>query len=258
MEEIVITTFKELHDFSMKWVNGELKDNIVVVGDGGLGKSYAVRDIPDVLRFDGHMTPFRAFQLGYEQPHYNIIWDDMDDIFKNKQMVKLLKQFCELHSPKSISFGTTRQCEAEDNYDFYGYNMVILNDLRKVGNNLKALLTRFLVVRFVPSRLEVMRQLRTFAKEKDVLSEMSRWMSLLRQFNFRMYIHLERMKLAKMNWKDYFYKGINPRFAEMNHLLSKYKSDKERIKHYSGGKTQYYYWKKKFGGINDENKGSED
>lgn len=254
MNEIMLSTFKELHDFTLKWVEGGLKDNIIVVGDGGLGKSYAVRDITDVLRFDGHMTPFRAFQLGYENPHYNIIWDDMDDIFKNKQMVKLLKQFCELDDPKHICFGTTRQHEAEDAYAFYGNNMVILNDLRKVGKNLRALLTRFLIVRFVPSRLEVMNQLRKFAKDKEIVGELSRWLHVLREFNFRMYVHLERMKQASMDWRNYFYMGIHPRFAEIYALLSTFKTEKERITHFNGGRTQYYYWKKKFGGIKNEEK----
>lgn len=252
MNEIKLTTFRELHDFTLKWANGELKDNIVVVGDGGLGKSYAVRDVSDVLRFDGHMTPFRAFQLGYEQPHYNIIWDDMDDIFSNKQMVKLLKQFCELDDTKRICFGTTRQHEAEDSYEFYGHNMVVLNDLRKVGKNLKALLTRFLVVKFVPSRLEVLKQLKVFAKDKEIIEEMSRWMSMLREFNFRMYVHLERMKRAHMDWKGYFYRGIHPRLAEMHALTKQFKTEKERIAHFDGGRTQYFYWKKKFGGNNEE------
>jgi hypothetical protein len=252
MNEIELHTFEELHNFTLKWANGELKDNILVVGDGGLGKSYAVKEIPDVLRFDGHMTPFRAFQLGYQQPHYNIIWDDMDDIFKNKQMVKLLKQFCELDNPKHINFGTTRQHEAEENYPFYGYNMVIMNDIRKVGKNLKALLTRFLIVKFVPSRVEVLRQLKEFATERDILDEMKTWMQYIRDFNFRVYVHLERLKKASMNWKGYFYKSIHPRFAEIHSLLSNYKTDKERIEHFSGGKTQYYYWKKKFGGLNNE------
>ena len=254
MNEIVLTTFREFHEFTLKWANGELKDNILVVGEGGLGKSYAVREVSDILRFDGHMTPFRAFQLGYEQPFYNIIWDDMDDILKNKQMVKLLKQFCELNNPKNICFGTTRQHEAEDSYEFNGYSMVILNDLRKVGKNLKALLTRFLIVRFVPSRLEIMNQLKVFAKDKEIVTELSRWMSVLREFNFRMYVHLTRLKQAKMNWRDYFYKGIHPRFAEIHMLKEKYKTEKERIEHFNGGRTQYFYWKKKFGGISNEEK----
>jgi len=163
-------------------------------------------------------------------------------------MVKLLKQFCELNTPKRICFGTTRQSEAEDSYDFYGYNMVILNDLKKVGKNLKALLTRFIIVKFNPPREEVFKQLKTFANDNQILNELHKWMRVLRGFNFRVYIHLERMKKANIDWRNYLYEAIHPRYAEIYRLMRDYKSDKERIKHFSGGKTQFYYWKKKFGG----------
>jgi hypothetical protein len=246
MKEVILTTFKELKAFTKKWADGKLEDNVVIVGEGGLGKSYSLRDVENVSRFDGHTTPFRAFQLAYENKERSIIWDDMDDIFKNKQMVKMLKQFCELEDSKRVYFNTTKESIYEDSFEFTGYNMIILNELKQSNKNLMALLTRFIIVIFVPSKEEVLQELKSFANDTEIVDEMFRWSKSLNTINFRDYEHLRRLKGANMDWKSYFLEHVNPRLAEVHRLLNKFNSDKERLKESSLGRTQFYYWKNKY------------
>jgi hypothetical protein len=247
MELIEIKTFSELEHFLQKWGSGSLKDNVVLYGKGGLGKSRSIANV-NALRFDGHITPFRAFQLGYENPEANIIWDDMDDILRNKQMVKLLKQFCELETPKMIHFATTKESTAQEKYEFTGHSLVILNEIsNKIGKNLKALLTRFIVVNFNPTKEEVLNKLKQYAENNEVVEEIERLMPKIKDFNFRVYEHLNRMSEAGMDWKSYLYKSISPRLFEVYRLQAEYNTHQERIHNFNGGRTQYYYWNRLLG-----------
>ena len=246
MKEILLTTYKELDEFLDKFINGDLQDNILLIGKGGLSKSYHLKKAENVLKYNGHTTPLNAFQQGYHHREKNIIWDDIDDIFRNVNMVKLLKQFCELDKEKDIYYGTTRAMVVPERYQFLGHNLLIMNNVNQAGDRLKPLFTRFLIVRFQPSHEEIYRYLETYADNREVLLELKTMLPLLDDFNLRTYEHLDRMYNAELDWREYLYP--NKKLKEIAELMKKYDRDVERIEHFSGKKTQFYYWKKKLGG----------
>lgn len=246
MKSIELTTYKELQNFLDKWNSGSLLDNILVVADGGLGKSYHTKTYTNIIRLDGHVTPFRAFLLIAQNPDKNIIFDDMDSIFNNQEMIKLLKQCCELNNPKKVHFRTTAGGKGSvEVTDFNGYNLVILNSLKEAKKNLKALLTRFLILRFKPSKETIFAYLESYAKDKEILTELKKVLESLTFFNLRFYEHIKRLKDAKMDWKGFLYAHVHYKLAEIVRLIEKYPTDKERAKHFDGCEKSYYTWKKK-------------
>ena len=233
-----------------------MRDNILLLGEGGLSKSYITKDF-DCSEFNGHITPYRAFQLIKEHPNRNIKFDDMDTLIESKDMVKLLKQCCELADTKQVMFKTTRngaKDEKEEVANFTGYNLIILNKLKSLDEkNLSALATRFYIIEFKPSKAEVFKYLCGYAKDKEILKEIGFNLRYMVRLNLRLYEHLKRLKKAKMDWEDYLVKWCNlsKRDEKKRKLIKEVQSalkenicGTKQIAKFSGSRRSYFRYKK--------------
>jgi hypothetical protein len=252
----VITTYKELSEFLHKFDEkgkNRLKDNILLLGEGGLSKSYITKDF-DCSHFNGHITPLRAFQLIEDNPKKNIIWDDMDDLLVKTDMVKLLKQCCELADTKKVMFKSTgmRGAKSEE-VDFTGYNLIILNKLKSLKEkNLSALATRFLVIEFKPSKEEVFNYLCGYAQDEEVLVDIKYMLPRMKRLHLRLYEHLIRLKKAKMNWRNQLVDYCETKMAMNNmdkresvkYLLKQNLTDEMRIAQFKGSRASWFRFKK--------------
>ncbi len=204
-----ITEYKQLRQWVQAFHHG-YTHLMFIRSRGGLGKSHMIREaLPDALFFKGHATPLSVYMECLKHPNSAVVFDDVDQLLENKIMVALLKQLCELHEDKIVHYSTTYRAYGEEvPRSFVSNNKVILlcNDLKKVGANIGALLTRGFVLDFNPTNQEVIKQIRTFADQTAIVDELERVQEHL-VVDFRLYekcveIHDSQAHTGLL-WKDW-------------------------------------------------------
>lgn len=187
---------------------------MIIQSRGGLGKSRLAEDVlnEDVLFFGGHVTPLKMYLTLYENPDKLVVFDDVDELLYNKKNVALLKQLCEVTNDKIIRYATTstikgnkKEGDKEIPSSFVSHNkvMILCNDFKRVGKNLRALQTRGIFINFDPSDTEILTVLETFAKDKEIFQYLETYSDQIQDLNFRTYIKCVELKRSKINWVNY-------------------------------------------------------
>jgi hypothetical protein len=198
-----ITTYKELDS----WVQGfgtRAISLLIIKGHGGIGKTYVVeKSLKEYnpIVFKGHATPLSIYQTLSENPHSIVIFDDVDELMKNKTNVALLKQLCDTKEDKQVYYATTK---AGVNPMFISNNKVIMlfNDMKVLGNNMKAVMTRAIYLNFSPSSEEILKTLKGFAEDTQVLKFLEENINKI-DFNFRIYTKCLELKDAGLDFRTY-------------------------------------------------------
>jgi len=178
----------------------------VIKSRGGLGKTFLVENsLTDNITFKGHSTPLSIYIRLSKNPTKKVVFDDVDSLLSNKTNVALLKQICETNQIKTIRYDTTVKTSNEFPEEFKSQNKVIMlcNDIKRMGHNMKALLTRGIYVDFKPSNEEVLAVLREFAKDKEILSYLNTHHLELNDLNFRLYKKALELKNSGLDWEEY-------------------------------------------------------
>ncbi len=253
---ITIKTYSELAEYMEAFGNKKL-NLMIIVSRGGLGKTFIAEEklmeqAPIV--FTGHVTPLGMYkellQRNREEKDFLVIFDDVDTLMLNKTNVALLKQLCDTREEKTIKYFTTspilKSISAE--FETSCKVLMLMNDLHTDDKNLNALLTRAHLVYFNPPDTEIITYLKTFGVEKDILNFIEKYARFSKTLNLRSYKRATELKAAKLNWKEEILDELNidTRLFEIEQLLSKYKTDKEREEHFSESRPQYFRFKRLF------------
>jgi hypothetical protein len=123
-----------------------------------------------------------------------------------------------------------------------------MNDIKTEDKNLNALMTRAHLINFNPPDTEVIRQMKTFAEDKEILAFIELYAPFSKTLNFRTYKRAAELKGVKLDWKQEVINELNvdKRLFEIETLIRKYKTDKERENHFSDSRATYYRFKKIF------------
>ena len=157
-----ITTYEELN----KYVKAFSNDNfnlLIIKSKGGLSKSQLLKQYAkDSIFFRGHATPLSIFLKLQENSRRKVIFDDVDELIKNKGNISILKQLTETTKIKEVQYNTTSQAMQPDKQSFMSRNKICLlvNDIKRIGHNMQALLTRGFYIDFCPSNQEIMNKLK--------------------------------------------------------------------------------------------------
>lgn len=176
------------------------------------------------------------------------IFDDVDEILKNKSAVAILKAVCDSKKEKIVRYTTTSPLlePGEESFTTSCKVLLLTNQLSEGDANLKALMTRAVCVNFNPSNKEVLDFLKTFADDLEILKYIEKFVNFSTKFNFRIYCRALELKLNKLDWKKEILNSmeIDMRYSEIEKLLTKYKTDAQREKHFEGSRATYYRCKK--------------
>ncbi len=204
-----ITTYKECQQYMQAFAHRNIS-LLVIRSEGGLGKTTLAKEVvPNAIRFKGHATPLSIYMMAYKNPNALLIFDDVDTLMDNKTTVAILKQICELQEDKDVHYNTTYKAYGEDVPPQFTSNnkvMLLCNDIKKVGANMGALLTRGFYIDFDPNHNEILRKLKEFADDKEILEHLAHVHEHLK-LNFRVYEKCVEIKdsspITHLNWKQW-------------------------------------------------------
>jgi hypothetical protein len=229
-----ITTYKELTEYYENFLKGNFPF-IIIKARGGIGKTFQIEKMVEeskrnVLFFKGHATPLSIYMALYKNNVARVVFDDVDQLLKNKTIIALLKQICDLKEEKKVYYSTTAKLGEEIPPEFTSKNkvMLITNQLGLSDDNMKALLTRALFIDFEPSNQEVFNIMVKFPKtkkEEEIINFMVKFqnVSLL---NFRDYEHLKNLMYSNIDYKRYYFesKQINTEEYKIKSIAVQYKT----------------------------------
>ena len=135
-------------------INGETP-SLIVTGEGGLGKTHAVRQAitsadliegEDFVFIKGYSTARGLYNCLYDNNGRLIVFDDCDSVLEDKVALNLLKSALDTYEKRTINWMAkiARNDEYPDRFDFTGRIIFISNKSKESMN--EALLTRSLTV----------------------------------------------------------------------------------------------------------------
>lgn len=147
--------FKTLRTY-VKMIATKHSNNLIITGQGGLGKSYTVNDTlkkcglkkDDFIFLEGYSTPLSLYEAVYNNKDKLIVLDDLHNILSNPLTVSILKGLMwGLDGKRVVKYlSTSDKLLVPDEFEFKGQLILIVNKVdRKKDENVKALLTRAIV-----------------------------------------------------------------------------------------------------------------
>lgn len=196
-----ITTYERLDRHIKSWANGSLP-YLCVTGKGGLGKTHAYEtalgDRPHHL-FRGRVSGFQMFTDVRQHPDWPIVFDDVRRLMTDPEAVDMMKQLAETKPHRTIRWKTNAITDGNKEFVCTGNVLVVLNSVPKNNADVEAILDRFDVIEFAPTKPEVIDQMRLFAADQadvDLLAGLPATPSL------RTLIKFEQWKLSEVNAEE--------------------------------------------------------
>lgn len=249
---IRVETYIELQTFTTGFANDHF-DMLVITGRGATGKSEQSRQALSAhqcVEIPGHVTPLDLYRRLHEGKDQKVVFDESDGLWDNKQKVCIMKQLGETRDTKRISWMSSdpRAQEIDGGKGFFYTRsrlLILSNSFSVLNANMAALVTRAVVVHFAPTAAEILKKIKTFGTDTEILAFLESHYECLPEFNLRTYRNLENMKAAGLDWRMYAMQesDVPPKVIEIADLLVRYSSDNERMQHYSASRRDYYNWK---------------
>ena len=198
-----ITTYSEFSE----WIGAFDSRTIslfLIKGSAGIGKTYMVEEAlrhADPVIFKGHATPLSIYQTLWKHPDSIVIFDDVDELLENKINVSLLKQICEAKEEKTVYYSTTIK-GIEPSFVSRNKVVLICNDIRVLSTNMSAVMDRAILIEFVPDKMEILKQLKTFALDFDVLKFLEDNINSIR-LTFRSYTKGASINASNQDYQKY-------------------------------------------------------
>lgn len=166
-----IETYDHLARLYQSWADGYLP-SLAVVGRGGLGKSFQyegmLQGTPHLL-FKGRTSAISLYESVKDCPNHPIVFDDIRALLKDSSCLDLLKQLCDSRPRRVIQWRTQALPPQDRQFTCTSNVLVILNWVPKDDADVEAILDRFDIVEFVPTKTQIISRMRQFAKcQQDV------------------------------------------------------------------------------------------
>lgn len=236
---IPIHTFDEIPPF-IRGVQERIYSLLIWESRGGLGKTYTIKetlDKDDCIIISGHVTPLKLYMTVVHNPAKILVFDDVHSLMRDKKIVALLLQICDMGEDKQVSYYTTAKYHGEPVPTTTISNnkcILLCNNIPSGDATYDALLTRALRIKFNPSNEEVFKKLKTFAQDKKIIKWIQDNIEHFNEpINFRMYEWALKIKDNKQDWKALLTKKykLNEEFKLIADLVNMKYSDATRIWH---------------------------
>lgn len=202
-----VTTYEDLEKCVKVFASGTF-NVFFLIGSPGQSKSTIVRKVLKKARFirGGSVTPFQLFrELWYHQDQDFII-DDVEQFYRDKGLVQLLKAVCETEKVKTVQWMTaTNQLESEGvekEFTTSSRFVIILNEWDNVNQNVLSLEDRGLMVNFRPPVEEVLRVGKKFVKDREVIRFVEDNRPFISCLSLRALVTASEMKAAGLPWRE--------------------------------------------------------
>ena len=202
-----LTTYERLEAYVRAFAQGHFH-LLVLVGNGGLGKSRSVRAELDgqACWIEGNATPFGMYVRLYRHRDQFVVIDDVDALYADRSGVRLLKCLCQTEEAKSVAWHSdARSLERQGiprEFTTKSRVVIIANDWKTLDRNVAALQDRGHVLLFEPGAAEVHAQAGTWFDDPEIYAWFGANLHRVRAPSLRHYVRAKELKAAGMDWTD--------------------------------------------------------
>lgn len=258
---ITIITFTDLHQWIKDFSTGKYRF-ILLIGPPGVSKSMSIKaaiTAQKYLYLENRASPFEIYRQLYVHLHEPVIIDDLDELYNDKQAVRLLKSLCNTDPTKTMQWTTAHRSiglgddQTPARFETRSPVMLICNEWRTKSENIRAIEDRAQVLHFCPSPSEIHWQVSAWFGDTEVFSFISDQLHLITRPSMRAYLKGKEQRLAgNVKWKDHLLTimGITPETCqlvaiEFDPTLKTVKARAERFTELGLGDRATYFRRKK-------------
>ena len=245
-------TYEKLRSYCRLFADGTWPC-LIVVGSGGLGKSTTMAEVLPKIRtlddtgarwIESHVSAFQLYRELHSHLDRTFVLDDVDHLCHDANIVKLLKNLCNTEETRRIYWATSnRDLEREAiprEFDTKSKVALILNKWKTVDENVGALEDRGMVIRFVPTSIELHGHVGAWFRDKRVYDFIGDRLDRIFQPSQRLYLTASSMRGKGLgdDWKAWIEQQIalpdelqivrelraNSSFASEHYRINKYSS----------------------------------
>jgi uncharacterized protein YerC len=199
---------------------------LLLYGESSLGKSFRVKEVlkrlgkKDYLFVAGHITPMKFYEKLFMARDKLIIFDDCN-ILENIIVLNMIKACLNENSGNVVEYHTTKKMDIPSSFIFSGQVIILLNEIPKRNEHLRAIESRVLKYHLKFTREEILKIIFEIATKKEIEGttlaqrlEVARWIKdntnkATRNLNIRLYLQaIDFYKWNKDNWQDLISKQI--------------------------------------------------
>ena len=238
-------TFDNLDRIADVFINGHNGNTypfLIIIGWPGLGKSRHFENAKDCVYIPAAgLSPVGLYELAYTNRDKTLVFDDCEDIFKNKSVVATMKLLMNDRPIKSLAWAKhNTQFEANGipkEFKTRSRCCIILNEIpRSFSVNDMALLSRGKFVVFKPSPAEVHKGAEWFKKEdSEIYDFIGANLRSIVSPHFRWYTNALIEKKTGADWRAWLSENWNngeenPYLAKVAQLLAKHAKPGEQLR----------------------------
>lgn len=204
-----IRTYEELNKYTQAFAKGTY-NLLFLIGNPGQSKSRMLHETMGKrsgshLWVEGTVSAFKLYQKLWQERHQPLIMDDVDQIYTDRGLVRLMKCLCNTEDSKKVSWGTdSRQLDAlEIPNEFFTRSKVciIANHWKSLTQHVGSLSDRGVMIHFDPSPEEIHKKAKSFFKDKEILDFIQQYLPCLETLSLRLYKNAEFLKDSGLDWR---------------------------------------------------------
>lgn len=146
----------------------------------------------------GNVTPFHLYRTLWEKRDETIFFDDVDNVYRDRHIIQMLKSVCETKEVKTITWNTSATTLDKDDiphaFETRSRAFVIANTDLGIPPFFRSLQDRGLLIDFRPSFDEVMKVARTFFKDRTILNYVEGKQDYIAHLSLRELVNAKAMK----------------------------------------------------------------
>jgi hypothetical protein len=211
---ISISYYAQLDYYRHGFMNRVEPLELIIVGTPGLAKTSAFKmncgePEEDFGLIQGVKTPADFYRDLWRLRHLPIVLDDVDNILTDRQMKTMLKRLMEEERTKTASWGKLTTINDEygneipNRFTTRSNFCIILNKLQSEHEaHLSAILSRAVILRFVPSVGEVHRYVGEWFADEEVYAYIGDHLQWIETPDIRLYGKARKLKANGMDWRS--------------------------------------------------------
>lgn len=214
---------ENLYDIPNRYIEMVAKKQqrgLLLYGESSLGKSYRVKsalkklNLKQYIFVSGHITPMKFYEKLYMARNDLVVFDDVN-ILDNLIVLNMIKAALNENSGNVVEYHTTKKMDIPSSFVFNGQVIILLNDIPKRNEHLKAIESRVLKYHLKFSREEILKIIfeiaHKFEIEGTTLSErleVAKWIrdntnQATQNLNIRLYLQaVQFYNYDKAKWKE--------------------------------------------------------
>jgi len=214
---------EKLYYFPKKYIEmiiDKKQKGLLLYGETSLGKSYMVKNVlkqkgkKDFCFISGHITPMRFYSKLYANRDNLVIFDDVN-ILESIIILNMIKASVNENSGNVVEYHTSKKIDIPNSFVFNGEVIILLNDIPKNNEHLKAVESRVLTYHLKFNYEEIIKIIFEIAHKTQIEGttlqerlEVANWIREVtnqstNNLNIRFFLQaIQFFKWNKENWKE--------------------------------------------------------